>query len=88
MTTSDYILAIKDKYSQKVNSTANQELMGVKLVNLRKVEDALLTAYIEIIESYFDVEVTGDDNFFTIEEAKDIMQHINNLLNTNYWVNI
>lgn len=88
MTTSDYLLAVKSKFAIKTNNTASRELMGVKLVNLKKIENALLTAYIEIIESYFNTEVSGDTNFFTIEEAKDIMQHINNLLDTEYWVNI
>ena len=49
----------------------------------------LLSAYLDCISDYFLDDGSGDgfyedNNFFTVAEIRDIMQHINNICGTNY----
>jgi hypothetical protein len=52
---------------------------------MKELKVLLLAQFVEILEYYFRSTVSGDENFFTEEEADDIIHHINNIMGTDYY---
>lgn len=88
-----YIASIRyahSLFSEKVSKKGklarrNQCCDHIKLI--------LLGYYVRMLEDYFDQhDDSGDSyedyNFFTVAEATDIMQHINAICSTNYYLDI
>ena len=55
----------------------------------------LLSAYLECVVDYFNPFVVSSgsvaydtNNFFTTDEIRDIMQHLNNIAETNYMLDL
>jgi len=77
-------------YSEKISrkgklSRKTKCCDGIKLI--------LLGYYVRILEDYFDQHDDGGDtyedyNFFTVTEITDIMQHVNRICDTNYFLDV
>lgn len=88
-----YVASIRYAHSQFVNKLATKERMGHTDVFCGRIKSVLLGYYVRMLEDYFaqhdDAGDTYEDyNFFTTTEATDIMQHINEICDTNYFLDI
>lgn len=86
MTGQQLIILFKNKYIDWLYKYSKKELLGIENVHIYYVDSALIQAFIEILEEYFKETVDSDANFFTVTEIYDIIQHLNNLLNTEYYI--
>lgn len=86
---SNYTYSIEDALANYVNTYSSR----VKLVDRNQLKDMelrikLLSFFVDIATDYMSSTMSGDTNFFTEEQFKDIQQHINNLAGVNYYLNI
>lgn len=88
-TEAQYILDINEEFLNYTNKVSKRDRLGISkdrtMFHLRLM---LLEAFIEIMENYLRDTVTSDDNFFTVSEAEDIMQHINLICDSDHWVDL
>lgn len=89
----NYIASIRYAHSLFVNKLATKERLGHKDVFCCRIKMVLLSYYVRMLEDYFAQHEAGGDtyedyNFFTTEEAADIMQHINAICDTFYTLDI
>jgi UDP-N-acetyl-D-mannosaminuronic acid transferase (WecB/TagA/CpsF family) len=84
----DYLQALQAAISEftithctKLNKNKNRYLTGVTKV-------ILLKSYYTIMYRYFATTFTSDAGFFTTTEAEEVMQKINDILKSNYWVTL
>lgn len=73
-----------DKLSNRIALTG-------KYNTCQEIKGNLLIAYLNIVVDYFDLDDTttyASNNFFTTTEIQDIIQHINNILKTNYCITL
>jgi len=80
-----YIWNVRTASSDYIEMIAKARQLGKKTNKCWNPRLALLMAFIEIVVDYFD----SDDytvSYFTTEEIKDIMQHINNICDTKFWI--
>lgn len=84
----EYIYGTLEAYVDYGVKLANYQKLGEKNIECNKFKFRLLNYFIRILIDFFD----GDDytlhNFFTVSEINDVMQHVNNITNTNYWVDL
>lgn len=88
-----YIASIRYAHSEFVGKIAIKAKLKGKQTLCQKVKLTLLAYYVRMLEDYFaqhdDAGDTYEDyNFFTTDEATDIMQHINTICETNYFLDI
>ena len=88
-----YIASVRYAHSEFVNKQAGRRMLGDKVTFCRDLRCTLLAYYIRMIEDYFDQHDDAGDsyedyNFFTTAEATDIMQHVNAICETNYFLDI
>ena len=91
----DYIAYIRDGIANYVDKVSLKERLGHTDLFCERQKVMLLSAYLDCIVDYFDPfisssgEVAYDEyNFFTIEEIRDVMQHVNNLARTFYMLKL
>lgn len=60
---------------------ANKEKLGNSNIS-NKFKFTLLTMMYEILLDYLDISDSTDENFFTTDEARDILEHFNRIANT------
>jgi hypothetical protein len=84
----EYKYAIAVNYAKFVNTYTNDvKRSGRNQLKYRELKFILVQAYLDIMFDYLDRALDADDtNFFDVEEINDIMQHINNILSINYWL--
>jgi hypothetical protein len=88
-TEQQYLLDINSAFSDYTYNLALRENVNLNVKrNVEKIKLILLKAYVEIMDYYLRDTITGDDNFFTIAEAEDIMQKINDITEGNYWLDL
>lgn len=63
-----------------INGRAENEIYLIKLQAINE--------YCNILIDYFSESDYENDNFFTVDEIKDIIEHFNDLCNSNYTINI
>jgi hypothetical protein len=56
--------------------------------NIYLIKLQAINEYCNILIDYFSEDDYENDNFFTIDEIKDIIEHFNDLCNTNYTIDI
>lgn len=86
MTGQQLIILFKDSYTDWLYKHSKRELLGIENVQIYYTNSSLIQAYIEILEEYFKDTTETDANFFTVVEIYDVVQHLNNLLGTEYWI--
>ena len=88
----NYISYIRVGIADYVQKVTLKERLGHTDMFCNRQKVILLSAYLDIIVDYFNPFITAnvedhsyhENNFFTTDEIRDIMQHINNICNTNY----
>lgn len=80
-----YIHLIRQSLSTNGYTLSKYQKLGRNNIECYKLKFRLLNHFVRIIIEYFNRGISySTKNFFTIAEARDIMQHINNLADTNY----
>jgi hypothetical protein len=79
-----YIRDIRDAYTTFGDVLSRKQRLGRRDVYRDKVKLMLLSGFLDCISDYFLQDPYEDYNFFTAAEIRDIMQHINNICDTNY----
>jgi len=79
---------------QSVQSQIGNTIVNILSINGRSENEDILTKfkliniYCNILIDYFSQDDYEDNNFFTTDEIWDIIQHFNNLCNTNYNIDL
>jgi len=85
----NYLNYVRQETSRYGNKLANAQQRGDKPDFAYEVKFMLLVAYNDIADHYLDKwDDSDDDNFFTVEEFKDIMRHINAICNSFLWLEL
>ena len=92
----NYVSSVRTGVSDFVDRECRKERLGHVDMFRERQNVILATTYLEIVTNYFtpfldagvDDASYEDYNFFTKCEIKDIMQHINNLCDTFYILNL
>ena len=71
-------------HSTYMTKLANKEKLGICLPKY-KFKGFILSALLEIIIDYVNPANDDDENFFSKIEIEDILQHFNNIANTNIY---
>ena len=88
-----YITNIRSAITEFGGKLSVKQRIGNPDIYCDKIKLMLLSGYLDSICDYFlqysqnitdGVLDESDYNFFTVSEIRDIMQHINNICNTNY----
>lgn len=86
----NFLYTLKLTHSKYMNELAIKDKMGLNLkadnFTKSKYKGFLLGVYLHIIEDYFNVVNEQDGNFFTTDEIHDILQHFNNIADTNHFI--
>lgn len=86
MTIIDFLLNLRRAVSIYTSIITDQENLTVTNRRLNIIKLNMVISYYEILESYFNTVITGDDNFFTEEEIQTIIDKINNIMETYLYV--
>lgn len=84
----NYLLNITDAQSDYGKKIAKYCKVGRPNMRSNFIKLTLLGYYIKILEKYFNCNNYEVNNFFTTEEAKDIMERINKITNTFIYLKI
>jgi hypothetical protein len=93
---SNYITYVRIGIADYTNKVTIKERLGHTDIFCNRQKVVLLSAYLDCIVDYFDPFITKNvedhsydtNNFFTISEIRDIMQHINSICDTFYIVEL
>lgn len=93
---SNYISSIRVGVVDFINKVCLKERLGNTDTFCCRQKVMLVTAYLDCVVDYFTPFVTAgvDDgsyatnNFFTTDEIRDVMQHINNIAGTFYMIEL
>jgi hypothetical protein len=83
-----YLYNIQSAYIDYGNKLATAQRLGRTDLFSYQLKFRILQYLVRIMIDYFDSSDYEDINFFTVAEATDVMQHINNICGTNYILNI
>lgn len=81
-----YLYNIRSAYVDYGNKLANAQRLGRTDLFYYKLKFRILQYLVRAMIDYFDSSDYENINFFTVAQATDIMQHINNICGTNYWL--
>lgn len=85
----NYINYIRQELSRYGSQLATWQQQGNKPDYSKQIKFMLLQNYVEIAEYWLEQwDSTTDDNFFTVTEFEDIMQHINAICNSFLWLEL
>lgn len=92
---SNYISYIRDGIADYTHKVTIKERLGHKDLFCNRQKVMLLSAYLDCIVDYFDPFVSSSgsvpyntENFFTTDEIRDVMQHVNNICDTFYMIEL
>lgn len=83
-----YLYNIRSAYVTYGNNLSNAQRLGRTDLDCYKMKFRILKYLLRILVDYFDSSDYETINFFTKEEARDVMQHINNICGTNYMIEL
>lgn len=91
----NYISYIRDGIAEYVDSVTLKERLGHTDLFCERQKVMLVSAYLDCVVDYFDPFVSSSgsvaydtNNFFDTDEIRDVMQHINNICDTNYMIEL
>jgi hypothetical protein len=83
----NYITGIRDGFSILAGKAAKKEILGHTDMFCSRQKITIVGDYLEIIEKFFGQADYETNNFFTVDEIKDIMLRVNIICDTNYTIN-
>jgi hypothetical protein len=85
----NYLLEIYEAQSVFTDEVVLKEKLGHTDIFCDRIKETLLSMYVQIMVDYFKLPASYDtDNFFTTDEAKDIVLRINLICDTNYIIDL
>ena len=85
----NYIGYIRQELGEYLNKLAIMHQQGNKPDFPKEIKAMLLQAYVDVAERYLEEwDSTTDDNYFTVSEFEEIQDHINNICNSTYWLDL
>ena len=92
----NYISSIRVGISDYVDRVCVRERLGNTNTFCNRQKVILVSAYLDCVVDYFQPFIDRDtddgsystNNFFTTEEIRDMMQHINNICGTFYMIQL
>lgn len=93
---SNYINYIRIGIAEYTDKVVLQERLGKTDMFCNRQKVILLSAYLDCIVDYFDPFITAyvedgsysTNNFFTTDEIRDVMQHVNSICDTFYMIEL
>lgn len=82
-----YLLTVTDAQSEYGKRLAKYCKMGRSNLKVEFIKLTLLSYYIKSLEKYFDSTDYTINNFFTMDQANDIMERINKICSTFIYLN-
>ena len=80
-----FLVSIKVAYSDFLSNYAkNTQMFGRDKNKKDEIKLVLANAYFEVLMDYMTPTSDTDENFFTIDEIKEIELRLNKLFSTNY----
>jgi hypothetical protein len=83
-----YLYNIRSAFADYGSNLANAQRLGRVDMDCYKMRFRILKYLVRILVDYFDSDDYENVNFFTTAEARDVMQHINNICGTNYMIEL
>lgn len=83
-----YLYNIRSAFVTYGSNLANARRLGRTDLQCYELKFRILKYLIRIIVDYFDSSDYENINFFTEAEARDVMQHINNICGTNHMIQL
>ena len=83
-----YLYNIRSAFVDYGSNLANAKRLGRIDLQCYEMKFRILKYLVHLMIDYFDSDDYENTNFFTTEEARDIMQHINNICGTNHIVTL
>ena len=84
-----YLGYIRQELSIYGDKLATMNQHGNKPDFSKEIKFMLLQAYWEIAENYLlEWDSTTDDNYMTVAEFEEVMNHINAICNSAYWLEL
>lgn len=83
-----YLNNVRTAYINYASDLANAQQLGRTDLDCYKIKFRILKYLVRIITDYFNTTDYETINFFTEDEAEDVMQKINSICGTNYMVNL
>jgi hypothetical protein len=84
----EYLFNIRSAFVDYGSNLANAQRIGREDLDCYKMKFRILKYLVRIMVDYFDSSDYENINFFTEAEARDVMQHINNICGTNYMITL
>lgn len=84
----EYVYCIRTKFVEYGDKLSNAFKLGKPVTYNDKLKFSLASYFIDIMLDYFDNPSVTDNQFFTIDEIEDIMQHINLIFDSNCWIEL
>jgi len=84
----EYLFNIRSAQADYGSNLANAQRIGRVDLDCYKMKFRILKYLIRILIDYFDSSDYENINFFTEAEARDVMQHVNNICKTNYMITL
>lgn len=83
-----YLYNIRIAFINYGSNLANAKRLGRTDLQCYEMKFRILKYLLRIMVDYFDSDDYENVNFFTKEEATDVMQHINNICGTNHIIQL
>lgn len=85
---SNYIYNVRDAFTTYGSNLANAQRLGRTDLKCYDMKFRILKYLVRIITDYFDSSDYENVNFFTTDEIRDVMQHVNNICGTNHIIEL
>ena len=83
-----YLFNIRTAFADYGSNLANAQRLGRTDLLCYNMKFRILKYLVRIMVDYFDSSDYENINFFTTAEARDVMQHINNICGTEYMISL
>lgn len=82
MSSIEFLSELDHQISLFTGVTLSNESLTLENRRLRIINQNLVYAYYKIIKDYFNVTISGDENFFTEDELRQVIDRLNNIMKT------
>lgn len=82
----DFLYTVKYTHSEYVHNISMKERIGLKNYSNTLTRIFLAGVDVKILEDYFNTADVDDTNFFDTDEIMDVLQHFNNITNSNIYI--
>jgi hypothetical protein len=79
----NFLIALRREVSVFTDTTLDRESLTYDNRRLNIINQILVSSYYRLLEYYFrTTDITGDTNFFTEDEIREVIDRLNNIMKT------